>query len=149
MEGVGGVVWSVSPDGFHTNLVVLEPGRSIAAHRNDTPDVLLVVLAGGGTAEVDDETVALATAVHVPRGSVRAITAGSAGVRYLTVHAQRGSLTKVLAVHGERHPELDEVRLLVAAVRADLEPHPLKEERVQFPAIHTLADGHTEFASGR
>ena len=56
--------------------------------------------------------------------------------------------TKVLAVHGERHPELDEVRQLVAALRADLEPHLLKEERVLFPAIAALAGGQREFPFG-
>jgi regulator of cell morphogenesis and NO signaling len=55
---------------------------------------------------------------------------------------------KVLAAHGERHPELTEVRRLVAALRADLEPHLLKEERILFPAIHALAGGRTEFPSG-
>jgi regulator of cell morphogenesis and NO signaling len=55
---------------------------------------------------------------------------------------------KVLAAHGERHPELAEVRRLVAALRADLEPHLLKEERVLFPAIHELAQGRTQFPFG-
>jgi len=55
---------------------------------------------------------------------------------------------KVLAAHGERHPELAEVRRLVAALRADLEPHLMKEERVLFPAIHDLAAGRTEFPFG-
>ena len=55
---------------------------------------------------------------------------------------------KVLAVHGERHPELRTVRRLVAAVRADLEPHLMKEERVLFPAIHELARGRREFPFG-
>lgn len=55
---------------------------------------------------------------------------------------------KVLAAHGERHPELDRVRRLVAALRADLEPHLLNEERVLFPAIHALAGGRTEFPFG-
>jgi regulator of cell morphogenesis and NO signaling len=55
---------------------------------------------------------------------------------------------KVLAVHGTRHPELTEVRGLVAAVRADLEPHLAKEERVLFPAIRALAAGQREFAFG-
>ena len=55
---------------------------------------------------------------------------------------------KVLAAHGERHPELAQVRRLVAALRADLEPHLLKEERVLFPAIHALAGGRTEFPFG-
>lgn len=55
---------------------------------------------------------------------------------------------KVLTVHGERHPELAEVRRLVAALRVDLEPHLLKEERILFPAIQALAGGHTEFPFG-
>jgi regulator of cell morphogenesis and NO signaling len=48
---------------------------------------------------------------------------------------------KVLSVHGRNHPELVRVRALVAAVRTDLEPHLLKEERVLFPAIAAAAAG--------
>ena len=55
---------------------------------------------------------------------------------------------KVLSVHGDRHPELAEVRRLVAAVRDDLEPHLLKEERVLFPAIHAIAAGRRDFPFG-
>lgn len=55
---------------------------------------------------------------------------------------------KVLDVHGLRHPELREVRRLVAELRADLEPHLMKEERVLFPAIALLAEGHDEFPFG-
>ena len=56
---------------------------------------------------------------------------------------------KVATAHGQRHPELAEVRRLVAEVRADLEPHLLKEERVLFPAIVALTGGQTDvpFAS--
>jgi regulator of cell morphogenesis and NO signaling len=46
---------------------------------------------------------------------------------------------KVAGVHGERHPELGEVRRLVAELRADLEPHLRKEERILFPSIRRLA----------
>lgn len=56
--------------------------------------------------------------------------------------------TKVASVHGDRHPELGEVRRLLAEVRADLEPHLAKEEQVVFPAIHALADGHRELPFG-
>jgi regulator of cell morphogenesis and NO signaling len=49
---------------------------------------------------------------------------------------------KVASVHGERHPELSEVARLVVELRADLEPHLLKEERVLFPMIREL-DGAT------
>ncbi len=55
---------------------------------------------------------------------------------------------RVLTVHGDRHPELAEVCRLVAAVRADLEPHLMKEERVLFPALHALAAGQREFGFG-
>jgi regulator of cell morphogenesis and NO signaling len=55
---------------------------------------------------------------------------------------------KVASVHGERHPELDEVERLVSALRADLEPHMLKEERVLFPAICAIVDGERDFPFG-
>jgi len=55
---------------------------------------------------------------------------------------------KVLRVHGDRHPELAEVRRLVAELAADLVPHLLKEERVLFPAIALLAEGHRDFPFG-
>jgi len=54
----------------------------------------------------------------------------------------------VLRVHGERHPELAEVRRLVAEVAADLGPHLLKEERVLFPAIAALYEGRQDFPFG-
>ena len=46
---------------------------------------------------------------------------------------------RVLTVHEDRHQKLAEVRRLVAALRADLEPHMAKEERVLFPAIDAVA----------
>ena len=46
---------------------------------------------------------------------------------------------KIVSVHGERHPELTEIATCFAEVRADLEPHMAKEERVLFPMIRQLA----------
>ena len=46
---------------------------------------------------------------------------------------------KVAGVHGENHPELIHVQQTYAALRADLEPHLMKEERVLFPMIRELA----------
>ena len=46
---------------------------------------------------------------------------------------------KVAGVHGANHPELVEVAALVRELRADLEPHLLKEEQVLFPMIRELA----------
>ena len=59
-----------------------------------------------------------------------------------------GLAEKVLAVHGERHPELAEVRELVHEIRADLEPHLMKEERILFPAIRDLCQGRRDFPFG-
>jgi regulator of cell morphogenesis and NO signaling len=55
---------------------------------------------------------------------------------------------KVLSVHGGRHPELAEVRSLVAAVKADLEPHLADEERTVFPAIRARAAGSPDPDAG-
>lgn len=46
---------------------------------------------------------------------------------------------KILSVHGGRHPELVDVAACFALIRADLEPHMLKEERALFPMIRELA----------
>ena len=46
---------------------------------------------------------------------------------------------KVTGVHGVRHAELADVGAAFVALRADLEPHLRKEERVLFPMIRELA----------
>lgn len=61
------------------------------------------------------------------------------------LHAELGSLEwlagKVFSVHGDRHPELQEVAGLVVEVAADLRPHLAAEETEVFPAIASLAPG--------
>src|SRR5205085_7021936 len=47
-------------------------------------------------------------------------------------------LAKVLAAHGERHPELARVNALWQHLCADLQPHMFKEEMVLFPYIQGL-----------
>jgi len=47
-------------------------------------------------------------------------------------------IDKVLAAHGTTHPELAEVRATFACLRAELEPHMMKEECVLFPSIRYL-----------
>ena len=46
--------------------------------------------------------------------------------------------TKVASVHGDNHPELEQVLSTFRALRADLEPHLMKEEQVLFPMIRQL-----------
>jgi regulator of cell morphogenesis and NO signaling len=45
---------------------------------------------------------------------------------------------KVTQVHGEHHPELADTRDVLRELRADLEPHMTKEERVLFPMIRQV-----------
>lgn len=47
-------------------------------------------------------------------------------------------LDKVVEAHVARHPELNTVQELFGEVRADLEPHLMKEEQVLFPMIKQL-----------
>ncbi len=46
---------------------------------------------------------------------------------------------KVAGVHGDNHPELAGLAMLVRDIRDDLEPHLFKEEQVLFPMIRELA----------
>ncbi|MEW6638770.1 MAG: iron-sulfur cluster repair di-iron protein [Actinomycetota bacterium] len=57
---------------------------------------------------------------------------------------------KVAGVHGDAHPELLEVREVFAGLRAELESHTVKEERVLFPACKELegAEKMPEFGFG-
>jgi regulator of cell morphogenesis and NO signaling len=60
--------------------------------------------------------------------------------RYLWAELPRISalLDKIVAVHGDRHSELVDVRRLFGELRADLEPHLVREEQVLFPSIREL-----------
>jgi regulator of cell morphogenesis and NO signaling len=64
--------------------------------------------------------------------------------RYLKEELPRltALVDKVAGVHGDRHPELRDVQRTSAELRADLEPHLMKEEQVLFPMIREL-DGAT------
>jgi iron-sulfur cluster repair protein YtfE (RIC family) len=47
-------------------------------------------------------------------------------------------IDKVVSVHGARHLELAQINTCFNAIRADLQPHLTKEERVLFPMIREL-----------
>jgi regulator of cell morphogenesis and NO signaling len=56
---------------------------------------------------------------------------------------------KVAGVHGDRHPELIDVEATYAELRAELDPHLMKEERVLFPIVRDLAaDPTAQFHCG-
>lgn len=48
-------------------------------------------------------------------------------------------MNKVLAVHGERHPDLQAVGRTFEAIQGEIAPHMMKEERVLFPYITEMA----------
>ncbi len=50
-------------------------------------------------------------------------------------------IEKVVDAHGVRHPELADLKQVFALLRADLEPHLMKEERVLFPMIRQIESG--------
>jgi regulator of cell morphogenesis and NO signaling len=61
--------------------------------------------------------------------------------RFLRAELPRISalVDKIVEVHGHRHPELVEVQRLHTELRADLEPHLVREEQMLFPMIRRLA----------
>lgn len=63
------------------------------------------------------------------------------------LHAELGHLQslaeKVVSVHGDRHPELARVLQSLEELRADLEPHLMKEEKILFPLIRRIAGGES------
>jgi regulator of cell morphogenesis and NO signaling len=60
--------------------------------------------------------------------------------RYLWSELSRitALVDKIVSVHGGRHPELTDVATCYESVRADLEPHLIKEEQVLFPMVRQL-----------
>ncbi|MEV8227324.1 hypothetical protein AB0P41_14965 [Streptomyces sp. NPDC079167] len=96
--GERGALWHLAEQGreLDANVVRLPPGAGVGEHQEDVLDVLLVVLAGGGTLRTGDgDTLDLApTAVTwLPRTSRRELEAGPDGLTYLTVHRRRPGLT--------------------------------------------------------
>lgn len=91
--GGAGVVWKLAREGrdLDVNLVHLDAGGRIEPHVNDEVDVLLVGVAGGAVVEGDGERHALGPGVLVwlAKGTRRAVTAGGAGVSYVSAHRSR------------------------------------------------------------
>lgn len=47
-------------------------------------------------------------------------------------------LDRLVVAHFERHPELDDIVRCFAEIRADLEPHLLREEEMLFPLVRSM-----------
>jgi hypothetical protein len=96
------VLWSATGQ-LQTNLVSLPAGARVEQHVEGELDVLLVVVQGAGVltvltaasqtgAEAVDLDVAAPAAVLLTAGTARAITAGPAGLAYVTAHRRRPGL---------------------------------------------------------
>ena len=89
-----GPLWGLASSDLNATLLVWPAGHEVAEHLNTELDVLLVVLEGAGAAVVDEREHALSPGhvLLIPKGARRAIRAGAAGIRYLSVHRRRGPL---------------------------------------------------------
>ena len=89
-----GPLWGIASNDLNATLLVWPAGHEVAEHTNTDLDVLLIVLEGEGLALIDEQAYALSPghALLIPKGSSRAIRAGAAGVRYVSVHSRRGPL---------------------------------------------------------
>lgn len=91
-----GVIWKLDTRerDLDSNIVALRPEGSIDTHNGPDLDVLIHVLSGDGVlvTEGGDVQLAAGKVVWLPRRSQRAFTAGSEGLRYLTVHRKRQAL---------------------------------------------------------
>ncbi|MGA5525779.1 hypothetical protein [Streptomyces pseudogriseolus] len=92
-----GALWRLAESGrqLDANVVRLPPGHRVDTHREPDLDVLLLVLAGHGTLTAPDGEHPLPTGAltWLPHGSTRSLSAGPAGLTYLTVHRRRPGMT--------------------------------------------------------
>ncbi len=91
---MGGPVWGTESEELNATILEWAAGEGPREHVNESRDVAIVVLAGGGelTLGGDARALALGEVVVVPKGSVRQVVAGPEGIRYATVHRRRGGL---------------------------------------------------------
>lgn len=92
-DATGPIFGSESED-LDFTLVQWSPGGGVAEHMNGEVDVLMIVVAGEGTAFVGSEAISLRAgqALLIPKNSSRRIEAGEGPFRYLNVHKRRRRL---------------------------------------------------------
>lgn len=94
--GSRGAIWRLEEQERHldANVIALPPGERIDAHASPEEDVLWHVLAGSGTLATDGAELELlpGAIVWLPRRSMRAVTPGPDGLRYLSVHRRKPGL---------------------------------------------------------
>lgn len=89
-----GPLWGTAVEDMNATLVAWDGGNGPPEHVNAERDVLYVVLAGGGTVEIEGRaaTVRAPCAFVVEKGRRRRLVAAADGIRYLTAHRRRAGL---------------------------------------------------------
>ena len=89
-----GPIGAFASEDLNVTLLAWPAHEQTPEHVNAERDVLIVVVAGSGTIEIDGHSHALAAhqAVLVEKGRRRRIQASSDGIRYLSIHRARGGL---------------------------------------------------------
>ena len=99
-----GPLWGMASSDLNATLLAWPPRHAIEEHINPERDVLLLVLEGDGVVWIDgvEHHLARGQALLISKGRSRAIEAGAAGIRYLSVHIRRhGMQIEGLADVGE------------------------------------------------
>ena len=88
-----GPLWGLASSDLNATLLAWPAGHSLVEHTTEL-DVLMIVLGGDGVVTIDRRAHAISagSALLIEKGRARAIRAGAAGIRYLTVHRRRGPL---------------------------------------------------------
>lgn len=111
----GAALWRLAPERrqLDANVVRLAPGTQVTSHLEPDLDVLLYVTGGSGRLEAEEGQHALepGCVVWLPHGTCRALSAGSDGLTYLTVHRRQG-----LAIRRAAEPEGGEMACLLHRV---------------------------------
>jgi quercetin dioxygenase-like cupin family protein len=96
LSGAGGrgPVAGLSTEDLNVTLLAWPANEPTPEHVNAERDVLVVVLSGSGTLELDGQPHGLAPmqAVVIEKGRRRRIVPSADGIRYLSVHTARGGL---------------------------------------------------------
>lgn len=89
-----GPVWGTESQDLNATVLAWDAGEGPPEHVNHERDVLVAVLDGSATVAVADQERELAPGdtIIIGKGESRRITAGPAGVRYLSVHRRRPPL---------------------------------------------------------
>jgi uncharacterized protein (DUF2249 family)/quercetin dioxygenase-like cupin family protein len=108
-DDAAGAVWKLelAQRQLDANVVRLRPHSRVELHTGPDLDVLMHVLAGSGelTTAIGVEPLAAGAVIWLPRRSQRAISAGTDGLSYLTVHPRRPALTVAAAPHRTTEPD--------------------------------------------